>query len=217
MEFPNVVIDISHYEDPVNFQEVQSDGIVAVISKATHGLTGLDKTHNPRREKAKALGFLWGSYHFGTGVGDGTAQAKHFLSHIGVPNGDFLSLDFEPNVDGNGNPLGPNMTLAQAREFVQEVNRQLGRYPFLYGGHFLKEQLGNQSDPILAKCPLWLAQYAKEGEKPTWPKNWDTWTLWQYTDGKAGAQPHTVTGIGRCDRNYYINSEADLKARWPLT
>lgn len=216
--FTNAVIDISHYEEPVDFNQVLSEGIVAVISKATNGPLGIDKTHTPRRTTAKGLGLLWGSYHFGTGEADGVTQAKHFLAAIGVPNSDLISLDFEPYVDSKGHQIGPNMTLSQAVEFVQEIKTQLGRYPFLYGGSLLKEKLGDHQNPVLAKCPLWLAQYPEHSDQlPTWPKNWKNWTLWQYTDGSVGPEPHTVMGIGRCDRNQYIDTQAHLVANWPLT
>jgi GH25 family lysozyme M1 (1,4-beta-N-acetylmuramidase) len=39
------VIDVSHWEDPIDFKKVAADGIVAVIAKATQGPRGIDKTY----------------------------------------------------------------------------------------------------------------------------------------------------------------------------
>jgi lysozyme len=38
--------------------------------------------------------------------------------------------------------------------------------------------------------------------------------MWQYTDGGVGPTPHTVDGIGSCDRNYYNGTDAQLKSWW---
>ena len=214
LNFLNVVIDISHHEGHVDFDQVKQEGILSIISKVTHGVTGIDKTHKSRRDQAKERGLLWGSYHFGTGVQDGAAQAQHFWENVDWKPGDLIALDFEPNVDGDGNQLGPDMTLAQARDFVRFIASKTGRYPLLYGGHFLKEQLGDHIDPVLVQCPLWLAQYTKNEQLPRWPEGWASWTLWQYTDGKVGPQPHTVLGIGKCDRNFYIGKTEMLRATW---
>ena len=41
------------------------------------------------------------------------------------------------------------------------------------------------------------------------PPNWQTWTLWQYTDGGVGPEPHGIAGVGRCDRDKF-NGDADM-------
>src|SRR5262244_3478624 len=71
--------------------------------------------------------------------------------------------------------------------------------------------IGASTDPILAACWFWLAQY---GPTPVVPRNWKTWTIWQYTDGALGPKPHTVKGIGRCDRDKFNGSEAQLRKLW---
>ncbi len=213
--FLNVVVDISHHQNPVNFKKVTEGGVLGVIHKSTHGMTGHDETHDDRRKEAVKAGLLWGSYHFGTGVSTGTDQANRFLNKTQPEPGDLLALDFEPNVDSQGHPMGPNMSLAQAREFVQTIQHATGWYPMIYGGDYLKTLLGGHNDAVLGQCPLWLAQYTKEGALPSWPKNWASWTLWQYTGDGIGGQPHTAAGIGGvCERDYFIGTETQLKDSW---
>jgi lysozyme len=100
------------------------------------------------------------------------------------------------------------MTLEEARAFVTHIHEVTGRWPGLYAGYYLKEQLGTRTDPVLANCWFWLAQY---GPTAVVPPNWKTWTLWQYTDGGYGPPPHEVEGIGRCDRDTFNGSAADLQ------
>jgi lysozyme len=97
---------------------------------------------------------------------------------------------------------------------VERVHGLTGRYPGLYSGHYLGELLGDAADPLLRQCWLWTARY---GSRPVVPRNWPTWTLWQYTDGAAGPEPHSVKGIGQCDRNTFNGGEAQLRRLWGAT
>jgi lysozyme len=200
----NVVADISHHNGRIDFDLARRDGIVGVIQKATQGLGYMDPTYIDNRTRAKAAGLLWGAYHFGTGS-DGVEQAIHFLEAADPVAEDLVVLDFEANAQG------PSMTLAEAHAFVTHVQASLGRWPGLYSGHYVKGLLGSQADPILAKCWFWLSQY---GPTPVVPPTWPTWTLWQYTDGGLGPEPHAVNGLGRCDRDMFNGDIAGLQRLW---
>lgn len=202
----NVVIDISHHNANPNFQKAAAAGIVGVIHKATQGLGFKDPTYVTNRKKALDAGLLWGAYHFGTGA-DGSDQADFFLNFVEPAADTLLVLDFEANTAGS------SMTLVEAREFVSHVNAVASRFPGLYSGNFIKELLGTGHDPVLAKCFFWLAQY---GPVPVVPPNWPSYTLWQYTDGAIGPAPHTVDGIGRCDRDKFNGNLKGLKKLWGI-
>ena len=103
------------------------------------------------------------------------------------------------------------MSLDEARAFVKEVNAKTGNFPGLYSGSLIKQTLGSNKDPLLAQCFFWLAQY---GPNAVVPANWPTWTLWQYTDGKSGPTPHSVDGIGNCDRDKFNGDLDGLKRLW---
>src|SRR5438477_2153381 len=169
----NRIIDVSHWEDPADFKKVAGDGIVAVIAKATQGAAGVDPAYRKFKRAAASYKFLWGSFHFGTGS-EVDVQVEHYLATTKPKDDELVCLDFEPN------PHGPTMTLNQAREFVSLFEHRTGRYPVLYGGYWLKENLNGEADDLLARCPLWLSQY---GPKPVLPVGWKKYTLWQYTDG----------------------------------
>ena len=200
----NAVVDISHHNGNVNLVKAKADGILGVIQKATQGQSGNDPTFKTNRTKANDAGVMFGAYHFATGS-DGIKQAEHFLDVVGTFDDTLLVLDFEPN------PSGPSMNLEEARAFVLHVNEQTGRFPGLYSGHFIKQLLGNHKDDVLAQCWFWLAQY---GPTAVVPANWQTFTMWQYTDGAMGPEPHKVAGIGRCDRDKFNGDEAGLKKLW---
>jgi lysozyme len=201
----NVVVDVSHHNGNPDFAKAKQDGIVGVIHKATQGTTMIDNKYMQNRQNARAAGLLWGAYHFGT-LGNGVAQADHFLNTVNPDAQTLLVLDYEPNANAT-------MTLAQARDFVTRVNSVTGRFPGFYSGSLIKEQLGNKPvDPILTQCFLWIAQYGPAAKNI--PPTWNTWTFWQYTDGNVGPQPHAVNGIGNCDRDQFNGTLEQLQALW---
>ena len=200
----NVVIDLSHHNSTVDFTQVKAAGIVGVMHKATQGLTFEDPTYQSRKTEALAAGLLWGAYHFGTGD-DAVAQAQYFLSFVSPGPSDLLALDLEADTGGT------SMTLAQAEQFTTQVQQATGRWPGVYGGSYLKQLLSGTSSAVLASSWLWLSEY---GSTANIPSNWPTWTMWQYTDGTNGPEPHSITGVGDCDRDSFNGSLAGLKKLW---
>jgi lysozyme len=204
MAYTNAVIDISHHNGTIDLSNAQRAGVVGIIQKATQGTTYSDPTYQPNFQQAQTLSLLWGAYHFGNGD-DGIAQADYFLSAVQPAASTLLVLDFESNTAGS------TMSLQDARDFVTHIQAATGRWPGLYGGSYLKEQLGSQADPILQNCWLWLAQY---GPTAVLPPGWDTWTLWQFVDGIIVKDPSPIPGINPCDRDYFIDTQAVLQAKW---
>jgi lysozyme len=201
----DAVIDLSHHNGPnVDFRALAAAGIAAVIHKATQGTAFVDPVFAANRDKARAAGVMFGSYHFGTGA-DGGTQADFYLRTVGPQRGELLALDLEDN------PAGPSMTLEEARAFVTLIHDRIGKWPVLYAGHALKEMLDGTADVLLANCPLWIAQY---GPTPVLPVGWAEWKLWQWTDGAVGVDPQPVPGVGHCDRDRFATSAVDLTAFW---
>lgn len=199
------VIDLSHHQRAIDWQMVRDAGIVAVIHKATEGATFRDPAYVERREAARAVGLLWGSYHY-AGTAPVADQVANYLAHADPGAGDLVCLDYEPQ------PSGAIMTPSDLVALAEAVHARLGRWPLLYGGEALVAAAAGQ--PSLACCPLWLARYGDV--PPESPPPWNRWTLWQYTDGTQGPEPSSVPGIGACDRNVFDGTEAELRRACPF-
>jgi lysozyme len=203
----NTIIDIYH-GNSIDLEAARQGGIVAIVHKATQGTGMRDSRYHERRQRAKQLGFLWGAYHFSTGASV-TEQVENFLTHARPEDDELISLDWEPSD-------GPDMTLQQARQFVQIIRNETGRWPVIYGGHLLRESVGHTADPVLANCPLWYARYANSPIGiPT--QIWPTYALWQYTDGEVGPQPRSTPGTSGADRNIFQGTVNQLREQWPFT
>ena len=203
----NAVVDVSHHNgSDLDFAAAKACGILGVIHKATQGSSYTDPMYNVNRPKATAAGCLWGAYHFGTAQ-DVAAQVDNFLTAAAADANTLLVLDWESNsIASQG-----TMTLAQAVEFVTLVHARAGRWPVLYGGSTIKKDLAGTPNGVLSNCPLWIAAY---NDSPTLPPGWDEYTMWQYTDGEHGNEPHSAAGIGNCDRDVYRGTAAGLAAWW---
>jgi len=201
------VLDISHHNDVSSWDDVVAAGIVGVIHKATEGTGYTDPMYLKRRAPATAAGLLWGAYHFAHGGESIQAQVDNFLSVVGDNNADMvLALDWEDN------PSGPTMTAAEARKFIELLEAQIGEGRCLiYSGNVAKEQISGK-DPFFGARRLWLAQY---GSSPTCQASWDSFWLWQYSDGNVGPGPQGCPGVtGDVDTNSWQGSNADLTAQW---
>jgi lysozyme len=199
----DVVIDLSHWQMPVDFARAKSAGIAAVILKATQGSNWIDATFSERFTAAQSAGLLVGAYHF-LDTSSPLYQIEHFLS---VAEGcRVLALDSEPN------GIGSTVTLAQTAEAAARLHMATGRAPLIYVGRYGPDGRGTGfPNGVLSRCPLWLPAYSS---RPICPPGWTTWTFWQHTDGKVGSDVAPVPGVGRCDRSRFAGTVTELAAWW---
>lgn len=180
---------------------IKKNGIIAVIHRATWGDRYKDILYNNRRIDAEKKGLLWGAYHLGT-YNDGVIQANHFLNTIGNTSNILLVLDIEPS-----RTTKKLITLKQVEDFIKTVHHR-ARNIMIYGSLDILKKFNSQ---LVVNHPLWIALYRPHVRVPI---GWNKWNLWQYTDGKSGMLPHSVIGVGLCDRNKFNGSVDKLKSFW---
>lgn len=196
------VVDLSHHNViPKGLAEAKAAGIVGVIHKATEGLTNSDKKYNARRILASNVGLLWGAYHF-MRAGSVERQVDFFMETAKPDAETLMACDYEDDA----------IPVSALVEFMQSLEKILGRLPVLYCGHILKAKLGSKANPALSKYRLWLAQYGKVAHPPAgWEKTW----LWQYSDGASGPSPHVVPGINSpVDCDNFDGTDEQLREEW---
>jgi lysozyme len=191
------VIDLSHHNPDPDWAAVKAAGVLGVIHKATEGAGYADPDRRPRLAAAYRAGLLIATYHF-MRPGDMAAQVAFYLKTIDAAKGERVILDYED----------PKIPVSDLRDAVQAIwDARPDLQITVYSGNLIKEQLGNASDPLLAKTSLWIAQYNNSG--PRWPTQvWPNWSLWQWTDSE------TVPGISRPVDGNKWNGTADSLARW---
>ena len=194
---PNV-IDIYHGNAINDFAALKAAGIVGVIHKCTQGANYADPAYAARRKLATDAGLLWGAYSFNTGQ-PVAAQVSEFMDHADPDATTLVALDFEDNPQSQ-------MSLDNAREWLQGIEAALSRKAVIYSGNRVKDLLGGTVDSYLGSHRLWLAQYGQVARvQASWDKQW----LWQYSE--TGRLSGTDSAI---DLNFYDGAADQLTAEW---
>jgi GH25 family lysozyme M1 (1,4-beta-N-acetylmuramidase) len=188
-------IDVSHWQDTIDWQKVAGAGKRFAFLKATDGHDYLDPTFATNRAGARANGLIVGAYHFARpdpSKGDAVEEARWFVSQADPKPGNLLPvLDLETSkgLDQQGITLW-------ARRWVAEVRRLTGVTPLMYTSPYgWASRTGDSRSLARDGVPLWVAHWGVES--PLLPAaDWDGngWRVWQHTsDGH-------VAGIrGRVD------------------
>jgi len=199
-------IDISRYQKKVDFNLVTTDQkqIKFCFIKATQGLSYEDPRFKRNWREVQNTDLLYGAYHFFSNK-SGKKQAEHFLKVVGHKAGALQpALDLEKKVSKKQQAK----FIDRARKFVETIDKELGRKPFIYTARGFWDMYGN---PDFSDCPLWVANFTKKST-PKLPKSkWKTYTIWQFSD------KGNVLGIGKnpvdLDR---FNGDIDLLRKFQL-
>lgn len=194
-----VCVDLSHWQDTVDFEQLKSGGVLGVILKATEGLTYSDPTFRDRCMLAKAAGLAVSSYHF-LKPDNPTGQMDFYSRYVCAEPGDRLVIDYE-------DPLCHLDDLKEAAAYLESRGFQVT----IYGANgFLGAQLKGKRDEQLARYDLWVASYTTKDVPTTTDlaATWPVWALWQFTD-KA-----IVEGVvGGVDGNRF-NGDDEVFLAW---
>jgi GH25 family lysozyme M1 (1,4-beta-N-acetylmuramidase) len=208
-------IDVSHWQNTINWSLVAGAGKRFAIIKATDGQVQpdgslfIDPRYATNHSGAKAAGLWTGAYHYarpGANANDAILEADHFASHINLGSGDLNpALDLE---ESGG--LSIPALQAWVTTFLGRVTARIGARPMIYTSPaFWKKYMGDSR--ALADAgytTLWVAHWGVAS--PTVPaENWGGrgWTFWQYTsDG-------TVPGIStRVDLDRFNGTDLATQA-----
>lgn len=215
---PTTAIVLDPYEgNSIDWAKVATDPrVVAVIHRGTIG-SRTDTLYTARRDEAKNRGYKWGSYHLGQ-PGDPIVQADFYLATVTPEDDEVMALDIE-SLDEDR-----DMSLADARRFIQHIREKTGRYPMLYANQAVVKEISLKfpHDEVFSKTPLWYARFKSQvTDFPT--ATWATYTLWQFSSEINCKPAHPEDCLYRVpgtktdmDVNVYRGSVADLKAKWPF-
>ena len=193
------IIDVSKHNGNIDWAAIKKEKITRVIIRLSLGYNTVDSKADEHIKNAFKNGFKVSYYHFAypdskpgrTHLADATQEAEYFVGLVNlykVTEGitpELLAVDFEPdtNTPGWGNGQGDtNLNAKEYNEwilkFYQVVYDKLGIIPLLYGAKFyLESKL--PANHKLGSLPLWIANY--DVTKPSLPKGWSEYYLWQYT------------------------------------
>jgi GH25 family lysozyme M1 (1,4-beta-N-acetylmuramidase) len=187
-------IDVSHYQDEIDWTAVAASGIRFAFQKATEGTGYVDPTYATNRAGATANGIVFGAYHFARPdlhPFDPVPEADHYVDTAQLGQGNLLPvLDLERS---------GNLSQTELTEWIlgwlDRVYERTGVRPIVYTSpNGWDERTGDTTAIADAGyTALWVAHW--NTQSPRVPANdWQGfgWTFWQYTNCAS------IPGIGGC-------------------
>jgi lysozyme len=194
-------IDVSHYQETIDWTKVAAHGLRFAIAKATDGSSFIDPMYATNKAEAMAAGLVFGAYHFARpddSANDPIEEADHFVDVAQLGQGNLLPvLDLERT-----GGLTPEQLIDWMLAWLGEVETRTGVRPMIYTSPHGWESRTNDSTAIVdaGYTVLWIAHWGVN--TPLLPANyWQGygWTFWQHSD--CGSVP----GIQGCVDSDWFN------------
>lgn len=194
-------IDVSYYQQTINWAQVKSSGIQFAFIRASDGATFQDPKFQQNWTAAKSAGVARGAYQFFRPNQDPIAQADLLLSMMGPLQPGDLPPVIDVEVTGN---LPPATVAQKVSQWIARVEGATGRKPIIYTGRFFWDD--NVQSTAFSSYPLWHAQYTTN-TCPNISSAWSDWHFFQFTDSGS------VPGVpGPVDTNYFNGDLSALQA-----
>jgi lysozyme len=193
-------IDVSHYQEKVDWFKVLTSDIKFAMAKTTDGISFIDPEFKANWSDMKAVNILRGATHYYRTNNDPVAQAKHFISVVGMLD----STDLPPvlDIEAFDGVFGNEGLVRNVQIWLANVQGALKRKPIIYTNRsFWNQHMSGQ----FGDYPLWIAEYGVA--EPKLPIGWSSWAFWQSTDKGtvSGIQPHV-------DLDFYNGTFEELLA-----
>ena len=193
-------IDVSYYQDTVDWNAVAADGVTFALIRVSHSLQFFDPEFDTNWANARAAGVHSGVYQYFEPDEDPIAQADLLLDAMGP----LMPGDLPPviDVESTAGMSGPQIGAA-VQAWVDHVESELGVKPIIYTGpYFWQDNVGSDA---FGEYPLWIAHYGTNC--PLTPTPWEVWNVHQFTDSGS------VNGVpGNVDTNTFNGDLDDLLA-----
>ena len=206
---PQEGIDVSHYDEAVDFAQVRASGRSFAYIKATEGSDWLDAWYTRNSQSATVAGVAWGPYHFfrAYSVDSARQQAEHFWSTIKGTGYTLRPVVDVETADGQQRAADVRAIL---QAFCDRFRELSGENPVIYSytsyinEYGLAKQFGGYT--------LWQADY-RAARSDT---GWDA-AVWQYSeDGSVpGVTAKTVDLDRLYDTSVYLSGSAPAVSTAP--
>jgi len=196
-------IDVSHYQNEIDWRGVKRAGARFAFIKATEGGDLLDPRFRENWRGAKEAGVPRGAYHFVFWCRPARDQIRWFLRHV-PKDPDALPpvIDVEWSHKTGCRRPSPEVARAKMREMLKAFQAHYGRKPIIYTDiNFHEDVLAGTRE--FDDHPFWVRSVA---DLPQERYEGRPWEFWQFT--ATGRVP----GIrGDVDRNAFFGSEKQFR------
>ena len=229
------IVDLSHHNGIVDFNDLGKQGIVAVINKCCDGAFNADDRYTAHDQQARAAGLISGAYIFVHPFQDPVKQADKLCSTMATGT-KVVALDMEWDIRGgidawSGIDLRPKsgtfgkkvmkpaLDSAAARidhytKMLARIKSNLGFMAITYTqASFFNPTFGlgakGGNGVMIADSPLWAVDVRPKNKEPEKPGAWKNvnWTFRQCGIGTVGKESPV-------DLDIFNGTAAELRARF---
>lgn len=207
-------LDVSHYEQIMDYPKAFSQGFRWVYAKATDGDSGVDGRLEYHRSNAKAAGLIFGAFCFNRFDADPIMQAHKLMGELGkVSTGELppcLDVEWDRYAKNTGYHDGGKIDDKGAEHCLvtlKEMERLSGMVPCWYTHHNFFTGVSPSIVKEFSRYPLWLTQ--PNAKAPTPIPGLSKVTFFQNTFHQPGLASQNPDGI---DADIFYGDMAALKA-----
>ena len=171
-KYPIKGIDVSHYQEDINWQEVEKQDISFAYIKATEGSSFVDEKLDDNFNGVTSTDIYYGFYHFLSFESTPAEQMKNFTEATANYGMKLIPvIDVEWYGDLKSNPPTKDFVLQQVREMSSLMENEYGCKPIVYTTQsFYKKYFDGES----LDNPLWIRNILVEPSQD--------FVIWQYTE-----------------------------------
>ncbi|GAB4350027.1 MAG: GH25 family lysozyme [Oricola sp.] len=194
-------IDVSKYQDTIDWQAAKRSGVAFAYIKATEGGDRVDSRFDSHWKQARAAGIHRGAYHFYYFCRPAIEQARWFIRNVPKEKGSLppvLDMEWNHTSPTCKDRPEPAKVRSEMKIFLDALERHYGKRPVIYttpdfyerniAGHFKRDT-------------FWL-RTVKANPRVAYPGR--DWTFWQYTG--TGVVPGVP---GDTDINVFAGTKSD--------
>ena len=171
-----VGVDVSSYQENVDFGKLKEQGVEFAYIKATEGATHVDTSFAAKWADADSAGVESGAYHYFVYNVSGAEQAENFIRTVGDLNGRLIpAVDMELTPAEVQNPPAVDDVVRGLKSFLAVVEEKYGVKPLIYSQ---KDYYDKYLAADFAEYPRW----ARNVYYPIYIDLNNDWTVWQYND-----------------------------------
>lgn len=170
-------VDVSSYQEDVDFKKLREQGIEFAYIKATEGTSHIDSSFEKKWTDTSSAGVFAGAYHFFSYGESGAAQAENFIKVVGELSSERLipAVDMELSTYEVMHPPEVADVVRGLKAFLAVVEEKYGVKPLIYAQ---KDYYDKYLAADFADYPRW----ARNVFYPVMIDMGDDWAVWQYHD-----------------------------------
>ena len=182
----NQVVDVSTFQQTIDWSQVKQDGIVGAMIRAGYGFGTVDNQYRVNVTGCENNGIPYGMYHYSyaTNIEDAKKEAEFFINNAKGTSPSYpLAMDVE---EASQAAMGKQALTAMILAFCDMV-KAAGYQPMLYTNLNWATNYIDMSQIDNAGIRVWIAQYNTTLDYK------GNYFLWQYTSsGRVAGIPANV-------------------------